>query len=70
MQQIVDTSYHGEGKLAGEGNLSLGGFNKVKLWVILILCMFEFLCIKKNKMTTTYFYFLTCEFGDVLFRKN
>lgn len=47
MQQIVGTSYYGEGKFAGEGDLSSGGFNEVELWVIFILCMFVFFCIKK-----------------------
>lgn len=46
MQQIVGTSYYGEGKFA-EGDLSSGGFNEVELWVIFILCMFVFFCIKK-----------------------
>lgn len=39
MQQIVSTSYHGEGKFAGGGDLSLSGFNEAELWVIFILCM-------------------------------
>lgn len=42
MQQIVGTSYYGEGKFAGEGDLSSGGFNEVELWVIFILCMFVY----------------------------